>query len=100
MTIDINGSKCEVVLRMGAYLVYQDIFKKDFSEEKVSDTAFMRLMYAAYTNELILSGAEVGIDVTQFFNLISQDDYLKFCEEEIYPQLKKNMTFQRRMMEM
>ena len=95
MKLTINGKEINVTLRMGAYLTYERLYGKDFSEEKVSDTAFLRLMHAAYRNECELSH-ETGVSEEEFFSSISQDDFLSFYEAEVIPQLKKNMKFQQR----
>lgn len=96
MELTIKGKEVNVTLKLGAYLIYQDEFGNDFSLEKISDTSFIKLFYACYKNACNLQGIPCEVTCDEFFNEVSQDDYLKFYEDEILPSLKKNMEFQRK----
>lgn len=96
MKLTIKGKEVVVTLKLGAYLIYQEEFGKDFSLEAISDTAFIKLFYSCFKNACRLQGIECDVTCDEFFNEVSQDDYLKFYEDEILPSLKKNMEFQRK----
>lgn len=96
MKLTIKGKEVNVTLKLGAYLIYQDEFGNDFSLEKISDTSFIKLFYACFKNACRLQGIECDVTCEEFFNAVSQDDYLQFYEDEILPSLKKNAEFQRK----
>lgn len=99
MILKVNNQDVSVTLKLGAYLIYQELFGKDFSSEQITDTSFIKLFYACYKNACNMQGVPCDLSCGEFFNTITQDDYLQFYEDEILPSLKKNMAFQAKVKE-